>query len=190
MTPRRCALAWLLGAPLVRAQPAPAPSHDPFGPVRPPQPAPALRLTGEDGRTFDLPSRLRGHVSAVQLMFTGCSATCPIQGALFAALAPMIADRRDMQLLSLSIDPLGDSPSALAAWRARFGAHARWHAAVPGVKDVDRLLDFVRGRAQGVDTHTAQICLFDRQARLAYRTADMPPARFVADLMHELSRMR
>jgi protein SCO1 len=190
VTRRRGALAWLLGAPCAWAQPAVVPAQDPFGPVRPPQPAPRLRLTGEDGRAFELPTQLRGRISAVQLMFTGCSATCPIQGALFAALAPMLAGQREMQLLSLSIDALGDSPPALAAWRARFGAHAQWQAAVPGVKDVDRLLDFLRGRAQGVDRHTAQIYLFDRQARLAYRTADMPPARFVADLMNELSRMR
>jgi protein SCO1/2 len=190
MTPRRGALAWLLGTPCAWAQPAAVPAHDPFGPMRPPLPAPKLRLTREDGSAFDLPTQLRGRISAVQLMFTGCSATCPIQGALFAALAPMVAAQREMQLLSLSIDPLGDSPQALAAWRARFGAATNWQAAVPGVRDVDRLLDFLRGRAQGVDRHTAQIYLFDRQARLAYRTADMPPARFVADLMNELSRMR
>jgi protein SCO1/2 len=183
-------LAWLAGAHCAWAQPTAAPGHDPFGPVRPPQPAPKLKFTAEDGRAFELASQLRGRITAVQLMFTGCSATCPIQGALFSTLAPMIAARPEMQLLSLSIDPLGDSPQALAAWRARFGAQAPWQAAVPGVKDVDRLLDFLRGRAQGVDRHTAQVYLFDRQARLAYRTADMPPARFVADLMHELSRMR
>jgi protein SCO1/2 len=123
-------------------------------------------------------------------MFTTCSATCPIQGALFGALAPLLAAQREMQLLSLSIDPLGDSPAALRAWRERFGVHANWQGAVPRVGDVDRLFDFVRGRAQGVDRHTAQIYLFDRQARLAYRTADMPSARFVAYLMNELSRMR
>jgi protein SCO1/2 len=192
MIERRTALAALamLGLPAAMAQPASAPSHDPFGPVRPPQTAPKLPLTGEDGQVFDLGARLRGRISAVQLMFTTCSAVCPIQGALFAALAPLVAAQREMQLLSLSIDPLGDSPQALAAWRARFGTHTNWQAALPRVEQVDRLLDFLRGRAQGVDRHTAQIYLFDRQARLAYRTADMPPARFVADLMAEMARMR
>lgn len=166
-----------------------APSHDPFGPVRPPLPAPKLPLTGDDGKRFELTDRLRGRTTALQLMFTGCSATCPIQGALFGAVAPLLAGQREMQLLSLSIDPLGDSPQAVRAWLARFGTHANWQAAVPRVDDVDRLLDFVRGRAAGADRHTAQVYLFDRQARLAYRTADMPPARFVADMMGDLSRM-
>lgn len=190
MIGRRAALALLAAAPTAFAQKAAAPSHDPFGPLRPPQPAPKLTLTGEDGLRFDFGARLRGRISAVQLMFTGCSATCPIQGALFGTLAPLVAGQRGMQLLSLSIDPLGDNPPALRAWRARFGNHGNWQAAVPRADELDRLLDFLRGRATGVDRHTAQIYLFDRQARLAYRTADMPPARFVADLMNELSRMR
>lgn len=177
-----------LATPLAMAQTA-ALTHDPFGPLRPPLPAPKLALTGDDGKRFELTDRLRGRVTALQLMFTSCSATCPIQGALFAAVAPLINTQREMQLLSLSIDPLGDSPQAVRAWLARFGTHANWQAAVPRVEDADRLLDFVRGRAAGADRHTAQVYLFDRQARLAYRTADMPPARFVADTMGELSRM-
>ena len=185
------AIATLIALPVIAqtaAKPA-APSHDPFGPLRPPLPAPRLSLTADDGKPFELADRLRGRITALQLMFTGCSATCPIQGALFGAVAPLLAGQREMQLLSLSIDPLGDSPQALRAWLARFGTHANWRAALPRVEDVDRLLDFVRGRAAGADRHTAQVYLFDRQARLAYRTADMPPARFVADTMGELSRM-
>jgi protein SCO1 len=187
---RRQALAALiaLASPLVLAQPT-APAHDPFGPLRPPLPAPRLALTGDDGNRFELRERLRGRITALQLMFTTCNATCPIQGALFAAVAPLIAGQREMQLLSLSIDPLGDSPQALRAWLVRFGTHAHWRAAVPRVEEVDRLLDFVRGRAAGADRHTAQVYLFDRLARLSYRTADMPPARFVADMMGQLSRI-
>ncbi len=185
------ALAALIASPALaqtNAKPA-APSHEPFGPVRPPLPSPKLALVGDDGKRFELTDRLRGRTTALQLMFTGCSATCPIQGALFGAVAPLLAGQREMQLLSLSIDPLGDSPQAVRAWLARFGAHAHWHGAVPRIEDVDRLLDFVRGRAAGADRHTAQVYLFDRQARLAYRTAEMPPARFVAETMGQLSRM-
>ncbi len=187
---RRNALGWLtaLAAPPLLAQPA-APAHEPFGPLRPPLAAPKLQVAGSDGKRFELTSRLRGRITAVQLMFTTCSATCPIQGALFGAVAPLVSGQSEMQLLSISIDPLGDSPQAVTAWLARYGVHANWKAAVPRVEDVDRLLDFVRGRAVGADRHTAQVYLFDRQARLAYRTADMPPARFVANTMGELSRL-
>ena len=186
-TDRRRALGWIaaLCAGGARAQAVPA--HGSLGPVSPPQPVPELALVDEAGRPFELRQRLRGRASAVQLMFTGCSATCPIQGALFAAVAPLLP-AEGAQLLSLSIDPLGDTPAALRAWRARFGAHPAWQAALPRVQDVDRLLDFLRGRARGADRHTAQVYLFDHEARLAWRTVEMPPASHVAELLRQLAR--
>jgi len=132
---------------------------------------------------------LRGRVTAVQLMFTGCSATCPIQGALFADAQQRLAhsDAR-LQLLSISIDPLGDDVNAMRAWLAKFGAEsARWNALLPRIQDVDRLLDFLRGRAAGVDRHTAQAFVFDRQARLVYRTEDMPEPAELARLMQRIA---
>jgi protein SCO1/2 len=153
-------------------------AHASFGPVNPPQQAPALRLVGDDGVPFDLQQRLRDKVTAVQLMFTGCSATCPIQGALFASVATQLRGA-EFQLLSLSIDPLNDEPKALREWMKRFGAHPAWRAAAPAPGDVDRLLDFLRGRAAGADRHTAQAFLFDRRGQLVFRTAELPTASHI-----------
>lgn len=186
---RRRALAGMMAlcAGGVRAQGAPAP-HASMGPLRPPQPVPALGLVDEAGRPFELAGRLRGRVSAVQLMFTGCSATCPIQGALFAAVAPRLPGP-EAQLLSLSIDPLGDTPASLRAWMARFGAHPAWRAGLPSVEGAETLLAFLRGAARGADRHTAQVYLFDREARLAWRTVEMPPAAQLVELLGQMARM-
>ncbi len=171
--------------------PAQAQGHVEFGPVRPPVAAPALRLTGTDGKPWLLPSALEGRITALQLMFTGCSATCPIQGAAFAdAQQKLEHDAADLRLLSVSIDPLGDDRRALAAWLARYGAKPqRWTAALPRAQDVDPLLDFVRGRASGADRHTPQIYLFDRRARLVYRTADLPSGEQLALLMRQIATL-
>lgn len=157
-------------------------SHDPFGPVVPPQATPSLAFTGDEGKPFDLRRRLRGQVTAVQLMFTGCSATCPIQGALFADLAARITDPR-YRLLSLSIDPLGDDAKALRRWLDSFGAPAHWRAGVPRAQDLERMLDFLRGRASGADRHTGQVFLFDPAGQLVYRTPELPPPEHVADAL-------
>ena len=135
---------------------------------------------------------LHGKVVAMQLMFTGCSATCPIQGAIFSDVQRHLADTPgQFRLLSVSIDPLGDEPKALRAWLQRFGADpARWSAAIATSKDLDRLLDFMRGRAGGIDRHTPQVYLFDAQARLTYRSADLPSAGSVADLMRRIAAQR
>ena len=188
---RQVLVAGLAGSCMAWA-PRRAAAHALYGPVDPRVPPPAMTLTTAQGRSVALQTLLKGHITAVQLMFTGCTATCPIQGAIFADAASRLATAgRELRLLSISIDPLGDGPQALTAWLQRFGASApRWEAAVPAVNDVDKLLDFLRGRASGVDRHTAQAFLFDRQARLAFRTTDMPAGGELAALMRQLADVR
>jgi protein SCO1/2 len=162
-------------------------SHAAFGPVRPEQAAPPLKLTGMDGKASDFAASLKGRVTALQLIFTGCSATCPIQGAVFAQTQTLLAasDKgRGIHLLSVSIDPLGDDVKALREWLARHGAQPqRWTAALPTMQQVDPMLDFLRGRATGPDRHTAQAFVFDRQARLVHRTENMPAPQALASLL-------
>ena len=184
---RRRLILGLGAAALLRYQRTSA--HDTFGPVRPEQPAPALQLTGMDGKGTDLVSTLKGQVTALQLIYTGCNATCPIQGALFAQTQSLLASTgNSIRLLSVSIDPLGDDVTALRAWLSRHGAQPqRWTAALPPLKQVDPLLDFLRGRASGADRHTAQAFVFDRRARLAHRTEDMPAPQVLASLLQSVS---
>jgi protein SCO1/2 len=172
--------------------PLPAEPHAPQGRVDPPQAAPSIELVGADGKSVDLRRVLAGNVTAVHLMFTGCSATCPIQGALFAAAQTQLSDApANLRLLSLSIDPLADGPQALQSWLARFGADPnRWSAAAPRVAQLDRLLDFLVGRSQGQDRHVRNVFLFDQRADLVFRTADMPPGLQVAAMLRSLRNVK
>ena len=156
--------------------------------VLPRLPVPALHVTAADGRRMPLSAVIAGKVTALQLMFTGCSSTCPLQGALFAALSQRLP-ASDMRLLSLSIDALGDTPSTLAAWQSRFGRHPAWAAAVTDVGTADRMADFMKGRLGTRGTHTAPVFVFDRQARLCYRTADAPAIAEVEALLAQVARL-
>jgi protein SCO1/2 len=167
------ALAWL-GVPPARANTS-------IGPVLPAVSAPALPLRRHDGATPMLAAQLRGAPTAVQLMFTGCSTVCPIQGALFSTLqAALLSERYTaVRLLSLSIDPLADDPVALSAWLRRFGARPTWSAAAPAPKALESMLSLFTGGAAAGDRHTGQVYLFDRHARLVWRTSELPPTEEV-----------
>lgn len=170
-----------------------AQAHASAGEVDPPLAAPRVQLRTHDGRSLPAAELLRGRVTALQLMFTGCSATCPIQGALFAELQGRMlqdggAEAGHLQLMSASIDPLGDDPRALAQWLHRFGGGKRWLAAVPALQDLDTWVDGLQGRRVGVDRHTTQVFLFDRQARLVLRTVDFPPPPAVLAAMQAVAR--
>lgn len=168
-----------------------AQAHNVAGAVVPPALVPSIRCRVHDSRELLLHGLLHNRTTALQLMFTGCSAVCPIQGALFADVQQRLdarpASPSDLQLLSISIDPLADDHRALAGWLRRYGAGARWRAASPDVQDLDRWLDFLQGRQAGADRHTAQVYLFDRRARLALRTTDFPPAGEVLRLLDALA---
>ena len=95
------------------------------GRVKPPLPPPDIEVVSQDGTKARLPALLRGRATALHPMFTACRATCPIQGAIFARVQKLLPDQasRGIQLVSLSVDPVRDTPAALRKWLAEF--HAR-----------------------------------------------------------------
>jgi protein SCO1/2 len=162
------------------------------GRIEPPEPVPEVALTIDDGRRTTLARQLRGRCTALHFMFTGCSSTCPILGATFARVQELIAPRRTerMQLLSVSVDALGDDAASLERWRRRLSAGPSWRAAVPAAADADRLLRWAGGERRGAaDTHATQVLLLDDRARLVFRTTDLPDAGELAGLLVGLDRL-
>ncbi len=165
----------------------PASAHSAAGPVDPAQAPPQLKLTLDDGTASSLQALLKDRVTALQLMFTSCQATCPIQGALFAEAAKQLGARaKPAQLLSVSIDPERDTPAALRAWLKRFGASPRWRAAKPDKPELEAFQSFLKSRNPAPDPHTAQVYYFDRKARLVLRSVDFAPAADVVRILEQL----
>lgn len=71
----------------------------------------------------------------------------------------------------------------LRNWLGRFGHSRIWNAAAPRVQDVDALVEFLSGVPPKPGSHATQVFLFDRQARLAFRTVGLPSADHVAELL-------
>ena len=172
---------------------AAASAHFPFGPVVPARPMPAWPVTTHLGQASTLRALLQGRLTALQLMFTGCSATCPIQGAIFAEAQRRLGSGiAGAQFVSLSIDPLSDTPAALAAWLKNLGARPGWAAAAPRMADLDALFALLGGpgtpNRAGPDPHTGQVYFVSRRGELVYRSTDLPPPEQVVLTLRELDR--
>jgi protein SCO1 len=179
--------AWLAGACATVLAPR-AHAHSNAGPVSPAAPPPGAHVTLDDGKAASLHKLLAGHVTALQMVFTRCRATCPIQGALFSTVQKELGDTLpDARLLSISIDPEHDDPKTLKAWLERYEASGRWRAGRVEEKELSPLLDFLKARATGPDRHTAQIYFFDRAGQLTMRSVDFPPASEVAGVLGKLA---
>jgi protein SCO1/2 len=168
------------------AMPA-VPTVSGHGQIKPPIPVPDIPLVCHDGASATLFHLVSNHATAVQLMFTSCTTTCPIEAAIFERVQATLPDMpaRGMQLLSLSVDPQTDTPAALAAWRQRFHAGPTWIAAAPAMADVQRLQDFFAKALDSAD-HSTQVSIVDRQARLVWRTYELPTAQEIVQILQKV----
>jgi protein SCO1/2 len=165
-----------------------AQAHNDAGRVVPPLAVPEVELTLDDDKAAKLSGFTAGHVTAVQLMFTSCQATCPIQGALFAEAAKKLGDKvAGAQLLSISIDPDHDSPAELRGWLEKFGRSPLWRAARPKKDQLQALVDVLKSKKPGPDPHTAQVYYLNRKGELVMRSVDFPPASDIARSLEQLA---
>ena len=156
------------------------------------KPPPALpsgsMVVRSDAVRMPLQSMLRGKTTALQLMFTGCGETCPLQGALFANVQERLPalPAKNIQLLSLSIDPMDDA-KALSSWLRRFGARNGWLAAVPTERDIGALNAVLQQGTPLVKNHSLQVYFTDPQGRLVWRSEDLPPVEVVIHILEHLT---
>jgi protein SCO1/2 len=95
---------------------------------------PDFSLTNQDGQTVTAQS-LRGKVWIVQFIFTSCAGPCPEMAKKFASLEKTITDP-DVKFVSISVDPVNDTPAVLKAWGSQFGAQFDRWMLLTGDKDV------------------------------------------------------
>lgn len=140
------------------------------------------------GRTLRFWSEVVGR-SLVLLnpIFTQCSSLCPLTNAVMAELQDRLADRLgpDFRLVSLSIDPFGDTRAALAAMARELGAgpHWLWIQAEPAALDV--LLRQLAAGAGRPEDHPPLFLLLDGRTGEALRADGIPPADRLAAAVRE-----
>jgi len=147
-------------------------------------PPPDVALTDENGRSVQFYGDLvKGHVVAVNFIFTTCTTICQPMSGTFAKAETLLAGRPNARLVSITIDPETDTPERLAAWKKRFNGGARW-TMLTGPKDqIDRLR-----KALGVFTpdrinHTPTVVILDGPAGRTTRVIGLVSARAIVSAM-------
>jgi len=163
-------------------------AHGNIGPVKPPIGLPDIEIVSSDGFRGPLHERLLGRTTAIQLMFSKCKSICPIEAATFVRTQEALANHAsgDIQLLSLSIDPLTDTPDVLRAWLDGLGAQTGWTAAAPAKADLARARAFFDGASNLGEDHSTAMSIVDRTGLLVWRTTELPAPDEVAKLLNHL----
>lgn len=145
------ALALLAALP-ARGQDDPHAGHHGMHPAPAPQAAeesPAQKyfgdvaLTNQDGQEMRLYSDLiKDKIVVIDVMFTSCTGACPIMSSTFAKIQDRVGDRlgKDVHLISISVDPVNDTPAKLKEYAERFAARPGWYFLTGPKENVDAAL--------------------------------------------------
>jgi protein SCO1/2 len=90
---------------------------------------PNVPLTTQDGTVVHFyDDLLKGKAVVINLIYTRCSASCPLETAKLAQVQRLLGDRvgKDVFFYSISIEPAHDTPEVLRAYAKRFRAGPGW----------------------------------------------------------------
>ena len=153
------------------------PPMDVFGPT------PSFQLTDQTGATFASQS-LGGKVTLLDFVYTHCTDACPLLSATFQEAQRKLSSDgllgSRIMLVSLSVDPVHDTPVVLAEYGQQFKADPAGWKLLTG--DFDQVYDVVTGfkvslrpPRPAVDapapggtelTHTTRVVLIDPQLQV------------------------
>jgi protein SCO1/2 len=161
------------------------------------QPVPDFTLTDQRGDRISL-SDLRGRVVVVTFVYTRCPLPdyCPRMIANLDAVRRRFSSElgRDLALLTVTFDPMYDTPEQLRAYAERYKANVPgWHFLTGSSGDIARVcaaFGVEYWPEEGLITHTLQTALVDREGRLAATIEGKDySSRQLVDLIASVARL-
>jgi cytochrome oxidase Cu insertion factor (SCO1/SenC/PrrC family) len=123
---------------------------------------PDVEVLDQEGKTLHFYSDLvKGKTVAINFIFTNCTTICPPLAATFARVQREMGDKvgKDVHFISLSVDPLTDTPERLKAWGAKFKAGAGWTFVTGNKQDLDELLNALGAYVSRREDHTPAVII-------------------------------
>ncbi|MFZ6756196.1 SCO family protein [Undibacterium sp. Ji50W] len=153
-------------------------------------PLPDIEVQDQSGRTLHFYRDLvKGNVVAVNFIFTGCSAVCPLLGASSAALSRELEKNRDphQRVISISIDPGTDTPKHLREWKSHFGAAPDWTLVTGKERDINTLLRALQVYSADKNLHSGNFLLGNPDTNTWRRIESSTAPSVLAQTMRELA---
>lgn len=100
---------------------------------------------------------LKDKTVVINFMFTTCTGICPPMTANLAKVQPLLGEHlgSDVRMISISVDPLTDTPERLKAYAEKFGAKPGWYFLTGEKADVDTVLKKLGGYVEDRNDHNS-----------------------------------
>lgn len=102
---------------------------------------------------------IKGKTVAINFIFTNCTTICPPLAATFARVQREMGDKvgRDVHFISISVDPLTDTPERLKAWGAKFKAGNGWTFVTGDKQEMGKLLTALGASVSRREDHSPTV---------------------------------
>lgn len=151
-------------------------------------------MTASSGKPFDS-SSVAGKVWVVDFIYTNCPGPCPMMTQRLHHVQEQVQDERDVELLSISVDPAHDSPAVLDAFAHRFHGPAPDWLFLTGSPATVHLLArnvFKVGDVIPQMDHSTKFVLVDKHGNLRgyYSSFDEDGENGISQMMRDIEILR
>lgn len=151
---------------------------------------PDATVFDQHGRKLNFYTDLvKGKTVAINFIFTTCTTICPPLSATFRKVQQELGQRagRDIEMISISVDPTTDTPERLKSFADKFGAGPGWTFVTGGKPEINRLLTALGSYTGDKVNHTPMILVGNAAAGYWTRTYGLSPATSIVALIKEAS---
>ena len=123
---------------------------------------PDVKVLDQNGNALNFYTDLiKDKTVAINFIFTNCTTICPPLAATFARLQKEMGDKigKDVHLISISVDPVTDTPERLKAWGAKFKAGPGWTFVTGEKQEMDKLLNALGAAVSKREDHTPALII-------------------------------
>jgi protein SCO1/2 len=148
-------------------------------------------LLDQGGRRVRLAQDVIGErIAVVNFIYTSCTTVCPVSSATFQQLQQRLAASslgKEVVLVSITVDPLRDTPQRLREYGARYSAAEGWTWLTGAKPDVDGALKGFGAYSPRFEDHPATVLVGDARAGKWTRFFGFPS---VDDLVARIEAMQ
>jgi protein SCO1/2 len=121
-------------------------------------------LLDQTGRAVRMAHDVIGErIAVVNFIYTSCATVCPVSSATFAQLQQRLGATlgREVVLVSITVDPVRDTPERLREYAARYGVREGWTWLTGAKRDIDGALKGFGAYTPNFEDHPAMVLVGD-----------------------------
>ena len=153
---------------------------------------PNARVQNQDGKAIDfLDDLVKGRTVAINFIFTTCTTICPPLTATFRRIQTDMEKRGlKVQLISISVDPLTDTPERLHEFASKFRAGPGWEFVTGEKSTIESLLNAFGAAVADKNDHTPMIFIGNDQTGFWTRTYGLSSPAVLEQLIEGAAAMK